>query len=273
MRRLILVACILFSASAFARPRTSPAGMQEVKHIFVVVLENGDAQRALQQPFLASLASRGALLRNYHAVTTSSQSNYIALVAGSTYGVADDAPVTLDVRHLGDLLDAGNISWNVYADDYPGDCFLGAFAADGDNGWYVRAHVPFLNFANVQSSARCSRVLPGWTFGDAALPQFTMYIPDNADGGEYQGIAESDAWLRSRFAPLLNDSGTLLIVVSANENDAWCSLTGAGIRPGSVSDVWYDHYSLLRTIEEIFRTGTLHQMDDPATIIGDVWKK
>ena len=273
MRRLILVACIIASVPLFARPRTGPAGMQQVKRVFVVVLDSADPQHALEQPFLASLAARGALLRNYHAVASSWQANAIALTAGSTWDVANDTPVTLDVHHLGELLDAANVSWNVYADDYPGGCFLGPFAADGDDGWYLRAHVPFLAFTNVQNSARCAQVVPGWMLNAAELPRFTMYIPDTIDDGHDLGLAAADAWLKSRFASLLADPDTLLIVVAANGDHAWCSLTGAGIQPGSVSDVWYDHYSLLRTVEEIFHTGTLHQMDDPATIIADVWKR
>lgn len=273
MRRLIVFACIAVSVPLFARPRIGPAGMQDVKRVFVVVLDGADLQRALEQPFLASLAARGALLRNYHAVADAPQANAIALAAGSTYDVRDDVPVTLDVRHLGDLLDAANVSWSVYADDYPGGCFLGAFAADGDDGWYLRAHVPFLEFASVQNSARCAQVVPGWMLNAAELPRFAMYIPDTIDNGHDDGLAAADTFLQSRFASVLKDPDTLFIVVAANGDHAWCSLTGAGIRPGAVSDIWYDHYSLLRTIEEIFRTATLQQMDDPATIIADVWKK
>ena len=273
MRRLIMVACIFASLPALARPRTSPVGMQEVKRVFVVVLDGADARSAAEQPFLASLASHGALLRNYHAVAAASQPNYIALVAGSTYDVTNDAMVTVDAHHLGELLDAGNVSWNVYSDDYPGGCFLGAFAADGDDGWYLRAHVPFLSFANVQSSSACTHILPGWMLDTAHLPQFTMYIPDTVDGGRDYGIGAADAWLQSRFGTLLKEPDLLFVVVSAKGDDPWCSFTGAGVRSGITTDIWYDHYSLLRTIEEIFHIGTLHQMDDPATIIGDVWKK
>ena len=35
----------------------------------------------------------------------------------------------------------------------------------------------------------------------------------------------------------------------------------------------YDHDDLLRTIEEIFHTGTLHHHDDVARVIDDVWKR
>lgn len=56
-------------------------------------------------------------------------------------------------------------------------------------------------------------------------------------------------------------------------NIVYCALVGTGVEPGSTSDIFYDHYDLLRTIEEIFHTGTLHHHDDAARVIDDIWKK
>jgi len=39
-----------------------------------------------------------------------------------------------------------------------------------------------------------------------------------------------------------------------------------------VSTARYDHYDLLRTIEEIFRAGTLGANDDRARVISDIWR-
>jgi hypothetical protein len=74
--------------------------------VMMVVLENTDYAAALRQPFLASLAARGALLTHFSAEAHPSQPNYIAMIAGSTYGVSSDANVTLNGRHIGNLLEA-----------------------------------------------------------------------------------------------------------------------------------------------------------------------
>ncbi|HYU26002.1 MAG TPA: alkaline phosphatase family protein, partial [Thermoanaerobaculia bacterium] len=145
-RRIAWVAfcCLLAAPAALARRRASvppKAGMAEVTRVFIVVLENEDAEAALLQPMMASLAARGALLRNYFAITHNSQPNYIALVAGNTFAVQND-PVTLDVPHLGDLLEARGVSWKTYAEGYPGGCFLGVSA-----GAYMRRHNPLISFA------------------------------------------------------------------------------------------------------------------------------
>src|SRR3954465_3098959 len=67
--------------------------MPAYDHIVVVVEENhsfGEIIGNPQAPYINSLASHGALLTNYHAITHPSQPNYFALYAGSTFGVADN---------------------------------------------------------------------------------------------------------------------------------------------------------------------------------------
>lgn len=279
----LLVLAFGMPATAATRRRAvgRPGGIAEVQRVMVVVLENEDATRADQQPFLAELAARGASLRNYHALTHPSQPNYIALVGGSTYGVDHDGLVTIPAPHLGDLLDARGLSWKVYAENYPGGCFLGATF-----GPYARKHVPFLDFANVQSDPeRCARIVveAGQLDDDVrneTLPRFSLYVPNLKNDGHDTGVAFADTWLRKRFEPLLADerfrTGMLFIVVfdegrPSGPNQVYCSLSGAGVRPGAVSDQPYDHYSLLRTIEEIFAAGTLGRHDATAAAITDVF--
>ena len=120
-----------------------------------MVLENTGYDRAMRQPFLKSLARRGALLRHFPAEAHPSLPNYIALVSGRPSGSTMTHDVTLDKPQIGDLLEAKGLSWKVYAEGYPGGCFLKA--SDGD---YVRKHVPFLSFKNVQTDpARCARIV------------------------------------------------------------------------------------------------------------------
>ena len=286
MRGVSIALCCLLAAPAMfgARRRAmlppSP-GIGEVQRVFIVVLENEDIEYALLQPTLVSLAARGALLRNYFAITHNSQPNYIALAGGSTYGVGND-PVTLDVPHLGDLLEARGVSWKTYAEGYLGNCFLGAQA-----GAYVRRHNPLISFADVQSDpARCARIVPASQFDtdlqNHDLPRFALYIPDLNHDGHDTGVAAADAWLRARFEPLLADpnfTDGLLFIVTFDEgrvpgpNRVYTAFVGAGVRPGSVSFATYDHYDLLRTIEQIFRTGSLHRLDENATVISDIWRR
>ncbi|HEY2325237.1 MAG TPA: alkaline phosphatase family protein [Thermoanaerobaculia bacterium] len=262
-------------------PQQAPPSLSAVRRVFVVVLENEDERAAIRQGFLGQLASRGALLKNYHAITHPSQPNYVALVAGDTLGVRSDRLVTLNATHLGDLLDARKISWKAYAEDYPGGCYLGA-----SRGNYARKHVPFLDFVDVQSDPRrCAEHVVDARELDADiahrdLPQFSFYVPNLQHDGHDTNVRVADAWLRTRFETLMTDprfiDGTLFVVVFDEArlfgpNIVYCVLVGAGIHPGVVSQTRYDDYDLLRTFEEIFHAGTLGRHDATASIIRGIW--
>lgn len=256
-------------------------------HVFVVVLENTDEAIAEVQPYFHSLATQGALLENYHGVAHPSQPNYIALVAGSAWGIKDDTPVTIDVPHLGDLLESRGLTWKVYAENYPGNCFLGASSGTVAEGEYVRRHVPFIEFANVQNNAdRCNAHIVNATELDAdiasgSLPNFSFYVPNNQHNGHDSGAAAADTWLQSRFAPLLANpqftDGTLFIATydesgSANNSTISAVFVGSRVKAGAESFEWYDHYSLLHTIEVALGLPTLGQQDATAPLITGIWR-
>ena len=248
----------------------------------LVILENADYTTALAQPFLAALARDGSLLRQSFAVAHPSQPNYLALTAGSPHDVPSDAPVTLDVPHIGDLLEARGRTWKVYAEGYPGHCFLGTRA-----GAYVRWHVPFLSFKNVQTDpARCARVVDATQLADdirlGMMPDYAMYVPDLVHDGHDTGVGAADRWLAETFGPLLRDPRfmqDMVFIVTFDEGRGWwrrnhiyTALYGDRVIPGSVSDMRADHYTLLRTIEEILGLGSLGQHDSRASTIRGIWK-
>jgi hypothetical protein len=246
--------------------------------MMTVVLENTNYEAALRQPFLASLAGRGALLTHFTAEAHPSQPNYIALISGSTYGVTSDGNVSLDERHIGDLLEAKGLQWKVYAESYPGSCFLGAAA-----GTYVRKHVPFLSFKNVQQDrARCARIVDAAELAndvrDGRLPEYSLYVPDLKNDGHDTGVAYADRWLSATFSPLLSDTrftSGLLFIVTFDESKGYLFggnhvatiLVGDAVKPGTILGANYDHYSLLRLVEDEFGLGSLGQSDAHAAVI------
>ena len=250
----------------------------------MVILENEDAGKALDQPFLKQLASEGAYLSNFYAVAHPSQPNYMALLSGTTDGIHGDATVTVDRHHLGDLLEARGLRWKSYAEDYPGGCDLNAHIDH-----YVRRHEPFLNFRNVQSDpARCASVVNARELqsdvASGTLPDFALYIPDNLHNGHDRGIASADRFMAATFGPLLHDprfTTDLLFIVTFDEaegqsdkNRIYTVLWGDAVRSGAVSDVVYTHYDLLRTVEDSFGLGTLgaHDADPDTRAISGVWR-
>lgn len=274
---IVALAALLLGAVP-ARPHVYPPS---IRHVIVFILENEERANAEKQPFFAELARRGATLRDYAAVAHPSRPNYIAMISGSTQGVKSDRLVTVDARHLGDLLEARGLDWRVYAEDYPGRCFLG----DKIGRMYARRHTGFLDFANVQRNpARCAKVVNAAQLAlDAAadrLPAFALYVPNNQNNGHDTSVAFADRALRRTLGPMLDDPhyATTLFVVTFDEDDyhannhIYTAFVGAGVRPGAVSGAPYTHYSLLRTIEELFDLGTLHANDETAPPIRGVWQ-
>lgn len=290
-----LAVLISFGSCAHQEPVTSApdarslaeaaASVPRQRHIVVIVLENEDARDALNASFMRDLASSGAVLTDYRAVAHPSQPNYIAMIAGSTQSVRTDRPVDLPGRHLGDLLEEHGLSWKVYAEGYPGDCFAGASRRTPD-GDYVRRHVPFLDFTNVsRNPVRCNaHVFGGGQFdadvASGSLPTVAFYIPTNRHNGHDTGFDVADAWMRMRFGPVMRDPrlADVLFIVTFDESDddplnrVATILIGNHVRRGATSSAIYDHFSLLRTIECAAGVPTLDSRDATALAIHDVWQ-
>ena len=253
------------------------AAPPRVQHVITVVLENTDYEQALAQPFLAQLARNGGLLTNYSAVTHPSQPNYFALTAGSTFGTSNDR-VTVDARHIGDLVEAKGGTWKAYAEQYRGQC-----DTEAQSGNYVRRHEPFISFKNVQSNpSRCQRIVNAaqlqTDIAQGTLPSYALYVPDLKNDGHDTGVGRADRWLASTFGPLLQDprfrQNTLLVVTfdeGQRGNHVYTVVSGDAVAPGSTSNAPYNHFSLLRTTEQVLGLGTLGQADATAPVITGIW--
>ena len=85
MRRgalILAAACLFAAASAPAR-----AALPPVKHVFVIVLENENADTSFgpdsQAPYLAkTLTAQGQFMPNYYGITHESLGNYVGMISG-----------------------------------------------------------------------------------------------------------------------------------------------------------------------------------------------
>jgi hypothetical protein len=143
-----------------------------------------------------------------------------------------------------------------------------------------------LSFRNVQTDpARCQRIVNASSLADdienGTLPDYAVYIPDLNNDGHDTGVAFADQWLARTFGPWLRDSrftDGMLFVVTFDEspvtgpNQIYTALYGPRVISGATSSSRYDHYSLLRTIEDGLGLGTLGQHDAQAAAITGVWR-
>lgn len=254
----------------------SPASGRASRHtkvptkILLFVLENhAESQALTSMPYLSSLAARYGKTTDYHAITHPSLPNYLALAAGSTFGVHDDNEPSahpLAGRSVFDQALARGRTAKLYAESMPGNCYLASTAS------YAVKHNPWAYFAGSTERANCRRYdLPMGTpaagalandIAAGALPQVGMAIPNICNDGHDCSLATADNWLHqwlpTVFAGSDYHSGRLAVVVTFDEDDGGATNTvlTVVISPRTIhvtATTPYTHYSWLRCADQILR--------------------
>ena len=206
----LIVAALVANAASGTDGANTGAALPRFDRVVVVVFENKEFEQVVgnaDAPTFASLARRYARLTNYRGVAHPSLPNYLALVSGSTQGIASNCTsCRVSATNLADTLERAGKSWKTYAEGLPRAGFTGAWA-----GRYARKHNPLLYFTDVASSSdRLDRIVPLGTFDrDLAagrLPDFSLVVPDLCHDMHDCSIATGDAWLRTFLRPLLRSS-------------------------------------------------------------------
>jgi hypothetical protein len=206
-----------------------------------------------EAPYLNDLARRSALATSYVAVAHPSLPNYLALIGSDTFGTTTDC-TTCYVRapNLVDGLASRHVSWKAYMQGMPRACFTG-----GSSGRYAKKHDPFMYFDDIRTNpSRCDNVVPLTELDLARLADFTWITPDQCSDMHSCSVATGDAFLRRTVPGLLHGlgpRGVLFITFDEGTSDQHVVtiVAGDGARSGR-SATPFNHYSLLRTIEEHF---------------------
>jgi hypothetical protein len=285
MQKILFSLFLLFSTAALAaiHPESSP-----FKKVVIVVFENADVDEVLAQPTFRFLSKQGAFFNNFHAVERPSLPNYIAMTSASTWGVKNNGPVNLDVKNIVDLLEEKHFTWKAYAEDYPGDCYLG-----DQSGEYVRKHNPFMSYTDITSDPRrCARIVNAQeefqTDVDAhKLPDYSFYIPNLINNGHNNGPVDADKWLREfYFNVMLNPyvaKSDVLFILTFDESDpnkaegfaanrVYTLFYGTMINKVELNE-YYDFYNLLTTLEDFWGLKTFKLNDQNSVPVSQkVWK-
>jgi hypothetical protein len=281
---LLLLAGCGGSGSAPAVP-PAPKG-STVSRIVVIVMENREYDSIIGRasaPYINALAGQSAVAANYHAVSHPSLPNYLALTGGSTFGYAGHdcggCSVSASHRNLVDQLEAAGISWKAYMEDIPSTC-----SHQISSGSYLRRHDPFLYYRDVADNrSRCRFVVSASRlYRDLArhsLPTFVWLSPNACHDMHNCGTQTGDQYLSSivpRLLRALGPAGILVLTWDEGETNSGCCavaqgghiltlIAGPGARAGVRSTVPYDHYSLLRTVEDLLGLPKLGYAGCPCT--------
>ena len=247
--------------------------------VILVVLENQKYGAVIgnpRAPFLNSLAEKYAVAGNYFANTHPSIGDYFTLTTGQIIsndlvfqGIVQDDNI---VREVGQH----SMDWKAYAQSIPQPGYTSDRAYP-----YAKTHMPFAYFADIIQYPEQAEKMVG-TDGLASdvalddLPAFVYITPDQlhnmhdcASGlpgtcSNDDKIADGDAWLKETLDPIIQSptfaAHNTLLLITWDESFDKDFENGGGhipfivvspdVKPGYVSDTFFQHQSALRLIEE-----------------------
>jgi hypothetical protein len=194
LRPVLLALATLTASPALAEPAAHAGAIPRYDHIFLVIEENHGFGQIIGNPaapVLNQLAATYGLATNFFSVADPSAPNYVAMLGGNFFGIADDNPYythTVDAPSLMSQLDAAGRSWKGYFQGMPyagyrGYCYPGRCLGVPDfDPYYSAKHNGIIYFKSVQTQpADRNRMVPIEQLADdlaAEPPAFSYIVPD-----------------------------------------------------------------------------------------------
>lgn len=250
-------------------------------HVLWIMFENrsyDDIVGVPELPTFTKLAQQCGVARQFSNETHPSLPNYIAAFTGTTGGLTRDCEPTecpVAAQTLLEQLNQAAKSWRVYADSMPRNCDLN----DSDNYKVYHTVVPYFPAL----AGNCSEMMMPMGTPEAGplhealtsgnLPSFSFLVPDQCHNMHDCSAVEGDKWLGSWLPRILGSpnyaDGRTAVIITWDEgeggSDGQNCLNKAGeaschpptfvispsTRPGTNSDTPFNHYSVLRTTEDM----------------------
>ncbi|MEV6696738.1 alkaline phosphatase family protein [Streptomyces sp. NPDC056637] len=234
------------------------AGVPTPDHTVVVVFENHAYNQVIgssSAPYINSLKTNGAGLSASYALTHPSQPNYFALFSGATQGITDDScytPGFSSQPNLASELIAAGKTWGSYNEGLPSQGSTTCSSGD-----YARKHNPWFGFSNVPTST--AKTFAQFPSDYSTLPQVSFVVPDLCSDMHDCSVSTGDTWLKnnlSAYATWAKTHNSLLVVTFDEDNRLAGNkiptvFYGQQVTPGATSATTYNHYDVLRTIEDM----------------------
>jgi phospholipase C len=243
------------------------------RHVVWIWMENASFAEIMggsSAPSFHQFARQCGLATNYHAITHPSLPNYIAATSGSDWKISDDDPPAshplLEASIFSQLTAAG-MSWRSYEESMPSNC------ARSSSGLYAVKHNPAAYYTPIRGQCRKWDVPMGTTSSgrlladlqNDGLPSFSFLTPNVCDDMHSCPIAIGDAWLHRWVTEIVGStayrSSTTAVFVTFDEGSARSNrvvtlVISSTTPPGTRSSTSFDHYSLLKTTEQLLGVPT-----------------
>lgn len=187
---VVLILCVGAILSLLGAVEPGASSVPRYSHIFVIVEENHDFSGIIGNSFAPTfnrLAKTYGLATNYFGTIHPSEGNYVSLIGGNSYGIADDNAYythTINNPSLVDQLEGAGLSWKGYFQSMPSAGFKGVcFPVDCTGPLYASKHNGFLNFTHVQNNQQeLQKLVPitqlALDIQNGQVPNFGFIVPD-----------------------------------------------------------------------------------------------
>jgi len=238
------------------------AAVVPVTKVLIFVEENHSlAQMQSGMPYAYSLAKRYGYATHYRAVTHPSLPNYLAITAGSTFGIADDNPPSshplAGATVFGQAWAAGRTA-KTYAETMTSNCQLTS------SGNYAVKHNPWAYFTAERSRCQSYDVPSGGFAADVSagrLPTVGVVVPNLCNDAHNCSLATADNWFKQQMQAVFAGpdwrAGRLAVVLTADESsggDTTNTVLTVVIHPSQSAHVVstpLTHYSLTRLCDDV----------------------
>ncbi|WP_308011801.1 alkaline phosphatase family protein [Actinacidiphila acidipaludis] len=283
-RTALLTACGLAAASAgvwagLGGNAHAAGAVPSPDHVVVVVMENHAYSQVIgssSAPYINNtLKAGGANLTQSYAITHPSQPNYYALFSGSTQGVTDDScvkPGFSSAANLGSEVIAAGKTWGSYNETLPSQ---GSTTCKSGN--YAQKHNPWFGFSNVPVNT--AKTFAQFPTDYSTLPKMSFVTPNLCSDMHDCSVSTGDTWIKNNlgaYATWAKTHDSVLVVTFDEDNSLSGNriptvLYGQPVTAGSSSATTYNHYNLLRTLEDLAGTSTHAGQAASASDITGVW--
>lgn len=183
------------SYGATTSPATpaSHAGGQALDHVFIIMLENHEADHVIGDPaapYITSLAATYGTATQYFGVTHTSEPNYIAATSGDTWWNNTDGTWSGGTQYphtnIVDELEARHIPWAAYMQAMPTAGYLpDSWPATG-GALYASKHNPFILYNDIRLNPQRAADVKPYTDMAADLngpnpPRYVWISPDQCN--------------------------------------------------------------------------------------------
>ena len=257
-------------SSMCGRTARPPAAWRHVVWIWMENASFSEIMGVSSAPSLHGFARQCGLATNYHAITHPSLPNYIAATSGSDWKIRDDEPPAshpLPEASIFGQLTAAGMSWRSYEESMPSNC------SRSSGGLYAVKHNPTAYYTTIRRQCRKWDVPMGTTSSgrlladlrDDRLPSFSFLTPNLCNDMHSCPIAIGDAWLHRWITEIVGSTAyrslTTVLFVTFDEGNARSNrvvtlVISPTTPPGTRASTRFDHYSLLKTTEQLLGVPT-----------------